>query len=94
MQSKGFIIAAAVAAVGAAMLIGTPAAAQFFPPPPEYIASTEPVYFEGHAIYWYDHHCVWRDEHGVWNHYDREPAFLADRRSHSPPIRRSWGRAL
>jgi hypothetical protein len=85
---KGFVVVSATFAIG---LVAARATAQEPPPPPEYIASTEPVYYEGHAAYWYGNRWVWRDEHGAWNHYDREPAFLADRRMHSPPARRSWG---
>ncbi len=91
--SKRFVIAlSTVGAVAAVSVMGTPAAAQWVPPPPEIIATAEPVYFEGHAAYWYGNHWYWRDEHGAWNHYDREPPFLADRRAHSPPVRRSWER--
>ena len=88
--SKGFVIVSAVGALAAVSLVGVPAAAQWAPPPSEYIATTEPVYYEGHAAYWYGGHWFWRDEHGGWNHYDREPPFLADRRTHSPPVRRSF----
>ena len=88
--SKGLIIASAAGALAAVCLIGTPAEAQWAPPPPEYIASTEPVYYEGHAAYWYNNHWSWRDEHGGWNHYEQEPPGLAERRQHGPPVRRSW----
>jgi hypothetical protein len=91
--SKRVVIAlSTVGAIAAVSLMDTPAAAQGAPPPPEVIATTEPVYFEGHAAYWYDNHWYWRDEHGGWNHYDREPPSLADRRAHSTPVRRSWER--
>jgi hypothetical protein len=63
---------------------------QYDGPSPEFIASTEPVYYEGHAAYWYNNHWYWRDEHGRWNHYDQEPPFLADHRAHFPQNRRSW----
>ena len=84
--SKGFAVVYALGALAAV----SPAAAQWAPPPPEWIATTEPVYFEGHAAYWYNNHWVWRDEHGAWGHYDHEPAFLADRRAHFAPVRHSW----
>lgn len=58
--------------------MGSPAIAQWDPPPPEFIATTEPAYYEGHAAYGYNNHWFWRDERGGWNHYDHEPAFLAD----------------
>jgi hypothetical protein len=73
----------ATGALAAVFLAGAPAAAQWAPPPPEYIATTEPVYFEGHASYWYGNHWVWRDEHGAWAHYDHEPPFLAGPTSRS-----------
>jgi hypothetical protein len=88
--SKGLAIVSAVGAVAAVSLISTPAAAQWVPPPPEVVATLEPQYYEGHAAYWYGNHWYWRDAHGGWNHYDNEPAFLADRRAHFPPVRHSW----
>lgn len=88
--SKGFVFVPAAGALAAALFVGAPAAAQWEPPPPEYIATTEPAYYEGHAAYWYNNHWYWRDEHGGWNHYDQEPRELADHRAHFPPGRRSW----
>ena len=89
---KPIALVSAAGALAAVCLVGTPAAAQWVPPPPEYVATTEPVYYEGHAVYWYGGRWYWQDEHGVWSHYDREPPFLANRRMHSPPVRRSWER--
>jgi hypothetical protein len=91
-SSKVFVIASAVGALAAVSLIGAPAAAQWVPPPPEVVATLDPVYYEGHAAYWYGNHWYWRDEHGGWNHYDNEPAFLADHRAHFPPVRHSYTR--
>ncbi len=72
-------------AVGA---VSTPALAQPFPPPPpEYIATAEPVYYEGHAAYWYQNHWYYHDEHGAWTYYHDEPRFLADHRRAGPPPR-------
>ncbi|HEY3818202.1 MAG TPA: hypothetical protein VGL81_13575 [Polyangiaceae bacterium] len=88
--SKGLLILTALGALAAVSLVGSSAAAQWAPPPAEYIATTEPVYYEGHAAYWYSGHWFWHDEHGVWNHYDHEPAVLADHRAHAAPVRRSW----
>jgi hypothetical protein len=88
--SKGLVILSAVGALAAVATIGAPAAAQWVPPPAEYVASTEPVYYEGHAAYWYGNAWYWHDEHGAWQHYDHEPQFLADHRAHFPPVRRSW----
>ena len=86
---KGFAILSAVGALAAVSLAGSSATAQWAPPPPEYVASTEPVYYEGHAAYWYGNQWSWR-EHGAWNHYDHEPARLAEHRARSAPVRRSW----
>jgi hypothetical protein len=88
--SKGLVIVSAAGALAAVSLIGAPANAQWVPPPAEYIATTEPVYYEGHAAYWYGNHWNWRDAHGAWNHYDREPPALAERRVHAAPARRSF----
>ena len=88
--SKGIAIVSAAGALAGVSLVAGDAEAQWVPPPPEYIATTEPVYYEGHAAYWYNNHWFWRDQRGAWNHYDHEPAFLADRRAHFAPVRRAW----
>ena len=88
--SRGFVIVSAFGALAAVGLVGRSAEAQWVPPPAEYIATTEPVYYEGHAAYWYNNHWFWRDDHGAWNHYGQEPRELADHRAHFPPARRSW----
>ena len=91
-MKKTITILSAVGALAAVSLVGSVATAQWAPPPPEYVASTEPIYYEGHAAYWYHGYWGWRDAHGAWNHYDHEPAFLAQRRGggHYEPVRRSW----
>jgi hypothetical protein len=48
-------------------------------PPTTYVASYEPVYYNGLAHYLYRGHWFYRD-HGAWRGYDREPGFLHDRR--------------
>ena len=58
-------------------------------PPDAYIATTEPVYFEGHAAYWYGGRWYYRDG-GRWSHYDREPPALYQRRMQAPPARRTY----
>jgi hypothetical protein len=87
---KSFMVVPVAGALASVVLAAAPAAAQWDPPPQEFIATTEPAYYEGHAAYWYNNHWFWRDEHGGWNHYEREPPFLADRRAHFAPARRSW----
>ena len=91
MLSKGLVIVSAAGAFAAVSLMGASAGAQWAPPPPEFVATTEPTYYEGHAAYWYGGRWAWRDEHGAWNHYDHEPPALADRRAHFPPVRRDYG---
>jgi hypothetical protein len=73
------------AAVGLATLAPATASAQIVIPPAEFVATTEPVYYGGHASYWYNGHWYWKDEHGGWQHYESEPRELADHRAHSPP---------
>ena len=63
-------------------------------PPDAYVATTEPLYWEGNAYYWYGGRWYYRQgDH--WNHYDREPPALYQRRLEAPPARRnyepSWG---
>jgi hypothetical protein len=60
-------------------------------PPDGYIATTEPVYFDGHPAYWWGNRWYYRDG-GGWRHYDREPPALAERRMHAPPVRRTYAR--
>ncbi len=58
-------------------------------PPDGYIATTEPVYFEGRASYWYGGRWYYRNG-GGWGHYDREPAGLYQRRMQAPPRQRVY----
>jgi hypothetical protein len=58
-------------------------------PPDEFIATAEPVYFDGHASYWYGNHWYYRDG-GRWNHYDHEPPGLYNRRMAAPMGRRTY----
>ncbi|HEX3775144.1 MAG TPA: hypothetical protein VHV51_11810 [Polyangiaceae bacterium] len=60
-------------------------------PSDAYIATTEPVYFNGRATYWYNNHWYYRDGNR-WSHYDQEPPALASRRAASPPARRTYER--
>ena len=53
----------------------------------EYIATTEPVYYEGRASYWCGGVWYYRDG-GRWGHYDREPPGLRGRRME--PVRRNY----
>ncbi len=58
-------------------------------PPDAYIATTEPVYYEGNASYWYGGRWYYRNG-GRWNHYGREPAGLYESRMRAAPARRSY----
>jgi hypothetical protein len=82
---------ASVGALGVSVFASTPAYAQWAPPPPEYVASTEPVYYGGHAHYYYGGHWYYRDG-ANWRHYDREPPELYQRRLHYPPVHHEYGR--
>jgi len=56
------------------------------PPPPVFVATSRPVYYEGHASYWYGDHWVWRDGRG-WHGYDHEPTYLHEYRGRPAPPR-------
>jgi|HubBroStandDraft_1064217.scaffolds.fasta_scaffold1395950_1 hypothetical protein len=48
------------------------AEAQLVGPPPAYVASYEPIYYNGHAHYLYRDRWLYRD-HAAWRGYDHEP---------------------
>jgi hypothetical protein len=85
------LVTSGVAAVGCAMEAGAsfPGIAVESYPPDGYIATTEPVYYEGHATYWYGGNWYYRDGNR-WSHYDREPPPLQQRRVQAAPMRRSY----
>jgi len=58
-------------------------------PPSGFIATTSPVYFEGHAAYWYGDRWQYR-EGGRWHGYREEPAYLREYRGRRAPERRSY----
>lgn len=58
-------------------------------PPDAYIATTEPLYFNGRASYFYGGRWYYR-EGGRWNVYDREPTELYQRRMQAMPMRRTY----
>ena len=88
------IVAAAVATAGCGVEMGAtyPGIAMETYPPDGYVATTEPVYYEGRATYWYGGNWYYRDGNR-WNHYDREPPALQQRRVQAAPMRRSYGPA-
>jgi hypothetical protein len=87
---KSFRSVLAAGAFGLCLAVSNVAAAQvvvsFAPPTPAFIATSRPVYYEGHASYWYGNHWVYRDPHG-WHRYEAEPAYLHGYRGHAPPAR-------
>jgi len=58
-------------------------------PPDAFVATAEPVYYEGHATYWYGGRWYYRDGRG-WNHYESEPPALYQRRAQAAPARRNY----
>jgi hypothetical protein len=44
-------------------------------PPASYVASYEPVYYNGYAHYYYNNNWYYRD-HGAWRGYAVEPGYL------------------
>jgi hypothetical protein len=83
--------AAAVGLIAALGLASRVAAAQLPFPPAEFVATTEPVYYEGHAAYWYGNRWYYKDERGGWQRYETEPPALAERREHAPPSKHFYG---
>lgn len=90
MKATKRSVAKTLAVTFALSALTTVAAAQFPPPPPPpdtYIATAEPVYYQGRPAYWYQNHWYWRDNNGAWNYYHDEPAELHEHRMHAPPAR-------
>jgi hypothetical protein len=65
---------------------GTARAQVVISPPSVVIATSQPVYYQGHPSYWYGGHWYWRD-HQSWHSYGSEPGYLHDHRVHGPPQR-------
>jgi len=88
------LVTSVVVTAGCAMEAGAsfPGVAVESYPPDGYVATTEPVYYEGRATYWYGGNWYYRDGNR-WSHYDREPPALQQRRVQAAPVRRSYGPA-
>jgi hypothetical protein len=71
--------------LGSVSLTSSVASAQEVAPPAEYIATAEPVYYEGHPAYWYGNRWYYRNG-GAWAYYHSEPGYLHDWRG-----RPGWG---
>jgi hypothetical protein len=59
-------------------------------PPSFYVASYEPMYYNGFAHYWWRDHWYYRD-HGAWRWWEHEPGFLHDHRGEWEHHRHGWG---
>jgi hypothetical protein len=96
---RNVVLALGVLATGCGVEVGAsyPGGDYDVYPPDAFIATTAPVYFEGHAAYWYGNRWYYRDGNH-WNHYDREPPALYQRRMQAPSARRAYeaprGRAV
>lgn len=101
-QSRMLRAIACAATLGATTLIGAantgcgvemgaeyPAGDDGDYPSDGYVATTEPVYYGGHASYLYNNRWYYRDG-GRWGRYNREPAALAQRRMQGAPARRTY----
>jgi hypothetical protein len=61
-------------------------------PPADFVATAEPVYYDGHATYWYGNHWVYRDGNR-WSSYRQEPRELAEHRAqHGEQPRANYAR--
>jgi hypothetical protein len=49
-------------------------------PSADFVATAEPVYYDGHASYWYHNRWVYQNG-GRWGGYGREPQALAQHRA-------------
>jgi hypothetical protein len=86
----------AVAFVGAALFLpgcyaGVDDDVAYYPSA-GFIATAQPVFYDGHASYWYNGHWVYRDGGGRWGYYQSEPAYLAGRRGGPAGGRRTYER--
>ena len=86
-MALGAIVSTSACEVGVGPAYATGAYEEY--PPDAYIATTEPVYYEGRPSYYYGNRWYYRDG-GRWNHYEHEPPMLYQRRSQAPPMRRRY----
>ena len=59
-------------------------------PPAFFIATTRPVYYQGHANYWYGNSWRYRDGR-TWRTYRTEPQYLREYRGRYQPQRHYYG---
>lgn len=95
-QLRALIAAIAFGTIAAATagcevgLVGEPGPAYYDDYPPDaYVATTEPVYYEGRPVYWYRDRWYYR-EGRAWRHYEREPPALYQHRNAGPPVRHRY----
>ncbi len=77
-----------LALVASLAVVETPASAQITVTiglPPAVVATSTPVYYEGHPTYWYNNRWYYRDPHRRWAYYRNEPPWLRERRMQYPP---------
>jgi len=89
MNTLSKLLISAALPVAAALCYAPAAQAQVVVVPPAYVASYEPVYYNGYAHYYYNNHWYYRD-HGVWRGYAAEPAWLVERRGTWAGRRHYW----
>jgi hypothetical protein len=78
---KPLSVVLSAGAIAATLAYGPMANAQVVVyPPAEYVASYEPIYYNGFAHYLYHDHWYYRDHGGAWRGYEHEPGALHDRR--------------
>jgi hypothetical protein len=75
---RAVVVAAGLLGVGGS---GTASAQIVIYPPAAYIATAQPIYFEGRPAYWYNNHWYYRDR-GSWGYYHDEPPGLREHREH------------
>jgi hypothetical protein len=88
--SKGvFAAVASLGILGSVSLVTTQASAQeYVYPPAEYVATADPVYYNGYAHYYYGNHWYYRDHYGRWAYYHGgEPAYFHDYHYRAPYYR-------
>lgn len=86
--------ALSIGAIAGSLLCVAPAQAQVtvvVGPPPDFVATTDPVYYDGHADYWYNDQWYYYDG-GAWQVYATEPGYLMDWRGHNAFGHHYYGR--
>ncbi len=85
---KGFLWVSVVTASLASSTALAQIQVEIFPPA-AFIATSAPVYFEGHATYWWGNQWYYRDGRN-WRAYREEPAYLHEYRGHHVATRQHY----